>query len=200
MQTGDEIRMVRSMKINLKQLTKKGFTITELIVSTLFVVLIMGTASYAWWVGNQSFQSTSQTSIAYSQARSLETMIQSAAANTPSLQFTETPLSNTGAVKYSQFYFDETGDSPIYTVSFYGDDSTLSPIIMQFPAIDSVQFSVKMLGNGCLLKYRVESTDEKVPFYIDGGIILNKIDEAQFQADNPGSTLSSVLNFQVPAE
>lgn len=179
--------------------SKKGFTLTELMVSILFVVVIIGTASYAWYSGNEAFKSTNKVSVAYTQARTLETMIQTASSTTPSLKFTDSPLNNNGSIKYSHFYFDYTGTSPIYKVSFYGDNSVLIPATIEFQALDNVSFSVKSLGRRCILKYRIESTDEDDPFYIEGGVVLNNIDENQFSEDNPGAgSLPAVLNFQAP--
>ena len=181
------------------KISKKGFTLTELLVSVIFVVLIIGAASYVWYSGNESFNNTNKTSIAYTQSRSLETMLQTAASTTPSLKFSNTPLSNSGSIKYSNFYFISTGSDPVYKVSFFGNSSITNAAIMEFHAIDTVQISVKSLGRRCMLKYRIESTDEDGPFYIEGGIVLNNIDENKFSVDNPGTgPLLPVLNFQAP--
>ena len=178
-------------------MSKKGFTLTELLVSVIFVMLIIAAASYTWFLGNESFHISNKTSIAYTQARSLETLLQTAASSTTSLKFRDTPLSNSGSIKYSHFYFEEVDSELVYKVSLYGDSSVLNPTTMEFYAIDLVQISVKDLGQKCQLNYRIESTDEGGPFYIEGGIVLNNINVAKFSQDNPGIvTLPAVLNFQ----
>lgn len=192
----------RSGEFRFHLRSKKGFTLTELIVSIIFVVLIMGSATYAWYASNESFQSTSNTSKAYGQARSLETMLQNAASTTPSLIFTDDPddpALESGST-YSHFYFDNSGSSPVYKVEYYGNSTVTTPATMDFDAIDEVIVSVISMGRRCQLKYKIASTDENGPFYIEGGIILNNIDQTTFEADNPGVvTLPPVLNFEAPA-
>ena len=179
--------------------SKKGFTLTELIVSIMFVAVIMGAATYAYLAGNHSFQNTGNTSKAYGQARSLETMFQNAASSSPSLVFTEDPLPNGGGNKYSHFYFDNTGEIPVYRVTYYGNSSVETPAVMEFDAIDEVIASVINRGRRCELKYRISSTDDNGSYYIEGGIILNNIDADKFTEDNPGTgSLPPVLNFLVP--
>lgn len=194
------MKVMKDFKVIIK--TKKGFTLTELIVSSVFVVLIIGAACYAWYAGNESFRSTNSTSIAYTQARTLETMIQTAASTTPSLKFRDTPLSNSGLIKYSHFYFDNSGSEPVYKVTFYGNDSVINPTTMEFPAIDEVTFSVKDLGRRYLLKYHIEVTDEEDrPFYIEAGVVLNNLDRTIIINQNPVyDPLPLVLNFQAPKD
>lgn len=179
--------------------SKKGFTLTELIVSILFVAVIMGAATYIFLAGNHSLQNTGFTSRAYGQVRSLETMIQNAASLTQSLIFTDEPLPGAAGVKYSHFYFHNEEDTPIYKAIYYGNNTVETPSTMEFDAIDEVRFSVVSRGRRCELRYRISSSDENGSYYIEGGIILNNIDADTFINDNPGiETLPPVLNFLAP--
>lgn len=176
--------------------TKRGFTLIEILVSVIFVIIIIGATTYAWYASNRSFQSTEAISTAYGQARSLETMLQNAASTTRSLRFTQNPITEE---KYSHFYFDDSGENRVYIVEFYGNTSVETPVRMDLDAIDQVTITIVNKGRRCLLKYKIESTDEKDRYSIDGGIILNNIDQAIFEDDNPEITdLPPVLNFLAP--
>lgn len=175
--------------------TKKGFTLTELIVSIAFAALIFGTATYAWWASNETFQSTDKTSKAYSQARSLESLLQDAASSTSHLIFSDAPISYPSGQKYFQFYFEDYSNSSGPYMAAYHVGA--SPQAIQFNAIDHMEGSVKVIGRRCILNYKIQCTDEKGPFYIKGGVVLNNIDQATFSADNPGTPATKVMNFQI---
>jgi len=178
------------IRMKEKILSKRGFTLTELMVSIIFIVVIIGTATYAWYVSNVSFGSTKKVSEACSQARSLESMIHSAASTSASLLFREEQLTG-----YSHFYFDDG----VYKVILYGNESIMTPVTMEFDAIDEVKYQVIDRGRKCELTYKIESSDEEGPFYIQGGIILNNIEPDNFRQSHHGyTTLPQVLNFEVP--
>ena len=179
--------------------SKRGFTLTELVVSIAFAVLIFAVASYAWWAGNHSFQSSTHTSSAYSQARSLESLIQNAASDSSHLIFTDAPITYAAGQKYFQFYFENyTDSSGPYIATYFADDTSVSPRTVEFDAIDHVEGNIKSTGTKYMLSYRIESTDESGPFYIEGGIVLNNIRKSTFQTDNPDfPAATSVLNFEI---
>ncbi len=70
---------------------------------------------------------------------------------------------------------------------------------MEFDAIDEVKFQVIDRGRKCELAYKIESSDDNGPFYIQGGIILNNIEPQTFRQSHQGYiTLPQVLNFEIP--
>ncbi len=176
---------------------RAGFTLPEIIVSLIFVVIIIVAATYTWYLSNQSFQSSESVSSAYGQARSLESLIQNAASVSDSLIISDHLLSG----DYSEFYFDESTGVPVYQAVFYGNTDVATPTSMSFPALSKVVFNVKNLGRRCTLVYRIESEHEDGPFYIEGGVVLNNIDWDTFHAANPVSlapTDPQYLHFGIP--
>ncbi|WP_027398488.1 type II secretion system protein [Anaerovorax odorimutans] len=199
--------MIKKFILPSIKISKKGFTLTELIISLIFVVLIFGAATLAWYSGTETFIKTSKTSAAYNQARSLESMLQNAASTTESLKIRENPAShNSGYIGnklYSSFYLDNTNsDSPIFKVFIYNNVlKNGSPLKMEFDAIDEFAIQVIPLGIRSQLNYKIKSSDEKGNFYIEGGIILNNITIDKYMEDNPnGYTSPLTLNFLIPNE
>jgi|GEM_PF-1782883 hypothetical protein len=177
---------------SINKTSKRGVTLPEVIISILFTAIIFSTAVSIWFVGGKVFKDTEEVSLAYNQARSLETMLQNAASVAPSLAFTANLESSEGIFgsslpagkaesDYFRFYYSEA--EAAFFLSYY-PDGYAEPMIIEYDALtraDDVRIGFSAIGESVLMKYKLARTNDD-SYFIEGGIVLNYVSPGSYPA------------------